>query len=66
MENVIINELLARGWYVDTGVVESREMENGRQWFRSAGCASLPKRERTGSISSHHPLCLAGLSVNRC
>lgn len=66
MENVIFNELLARGWYVDTGVVESREMRTAGSGSVSAGCASLPKRERTGSISSHHPLCLAGLSVNRC
>ena len=44
MENVIFNELLARGWYVDTGVVESREMENGRQWFRQRGVCFVAEK----------------------
>ena len=33
MENIVFNELLARGWCVDVGIVESRESENGRQRF---------------------------------
>jgi len=33
MENIVFNELLARGWRVDTGIVESLESRDGRQIF---------------------------------
>jgi predicted AAA+ superfamily ATPase len=33
MENVIFNELLHRGYAVDVGVVESREMRDGKQQY---------------------------------
>lgn len=34
MENVIFNELLARGYSVDVGIVETREMEDGKQKYK--------------------------------
>lgn len=34
MENVIFNELLYRGYTVDVGVIESREMKNGKSEYR--------------------------------
>lgn len=33
MENIIFNELCIRGYNVDVGVVEKREMRNGKQQF---------------------------------
>ena len=34
MENVIFNELLYRGYAVDVGVVEKREMKNGKSEYK--------------------------------
>ncbi len=34
MENVIFNELLYRGFTVDVGVIETREMKNGKSEYR--------------------------------
>ena len=34
MENVIFNELLYRGYTVDVGVIETREMKNGKSEYR--------------------------------
>ena len=34
MENVIFNELLYRGYTVDVGVIESREMKDGKSEYR--------------------------------
>ena len=33
MENIVFNELLARGWRADAGIIESRESRDGRQSF---------------------------------
>lgn len=33
MENIIFNELKVRGYFVDVGLVESREMRNGKQQY---------------------------------
>ena len=34
MENVIYNELCSRGYLVDVGMIESRELVNGKQEYR--------------------------------
>ena len=33
MENIVFNELLARGWRADAGIIESRESRDGTQSF---------------------------------
>lgn len=65
MENVLYNHLRILGYLVDVGIVESREMKNGKASYSQREIDLLPTKAVNDIISSRHIQFFQKKSENR-